>query len=140
MRRYIFGTLNLKAVLNTVRAEYKTWSEDDLEYAELWYRRFLWLNYRRKRGGIYGISDKADKVWHAHILYTESYREASEKILGRRNAYIEHRPLRGALSSADMKRLAQSDAIYEQEFRQPPPPDDNHPCCVPQQPQPRPPK
>ncbi|HSS62315.1 MAG TPA: hypothetical protein VLK30_12755 [Candidatus Limnocylindrales bacterium] len=134
IRRYIYETMDLKDVVDGVQRDHE-WSGEDARYAERWYRNFLWLNYVRGGRGVFGISAKADELWHGHIVYTKRYRQACERIFGE---YLDHVPLRGAATTADSARFRRAGVLYDKEFEERPI-DFNVPCYTPYKP-PKPPK
>ena len=113
-RQYIYdkNRLLLKDILAKVKKNHK-WTKEDADYADLWYRNFLWLCYLHRGRPVFGISARSDELWHAHIVYTKRYRAASTKIFKK---YMDHNPISGRPTVADKKRLAQSGKWYELEF------------------------
>lgn len=111
------------AALDFERLKYKfTASSDALMTLEEWdaaipeYRRFLALKFFYP--GLSLIPSKqVNKIWHAHILDTRSYREACEMVFGR---FIDHYPYFGIYGKEDYQVLqhhfAQTVELYERHF------------------------
>lgn len=56
------------------------------------YRQFLlllWINHTISNDTLVVPTERADRIWHEHILFTESYHEFSYALIGR---YIHHQP------------------------------------------------
>ena len=69
------------------------WTESDATDAELWYRNFLWMCYLSDESRpVAGLSRKADKLWHNHILNTTRYTNDCDDIFGQ---YLHHQPILG---------------------------------------------
>lgn len=67
-------------------------TEKDSDAAVLEYRHFLYLVYWNKRlaGNTMVVPTvRADKLWHAHILYTKNYADMCHDILG---TFLHHNP------------------------------------------------
>ncbi|MBP9839992.1 MAG: hypothetical protein KBC44_03400 [Candidatus Pacebacteria bacterium] len=69
----------------------KSWTEEEANIAEKWYKRFLQtaLNYPKET---LIPSVLVDEVWHQHILDTRQYPEDCKKIFGH---YLHHDPYFG---------------------------------------------
>jgi hypothetical protein len=69
------------------------WTDADADEAELWYRHFLWMCYLSdERRPVAGLSRKADKLWHNHILNTIRYTDDCNRIF---HQYLHHQPILG---------------------------------------------
>lgn len=110
-------TVNLNGILGPARKECH-WTPAQAKYAELWYRRFLLLSLRSENKPVYGISKKADCLWHAHILYTKRYRADCQRIFGH---YLDHTPTHGGTKASRDKKLAAAKTLYMETFRAIPP-------------------
>jgi hypothetical protein len=126
--------LNLTAIMARVRRE-QGWSAAEAGDAELWYRRFLQLSLERGSKPFYAITEQADHVWHAHILFTRKYRQDCERIFG---GYLDHMPADKGPDSLSKERQRRAAALYLKEFAVVPPPV-KVPCYVPTGPPPGPP-
>lgn len=94
------------------------WSPAQARDAELWYRRFLLLSYLRDRKPIYGISEKSDCLWHAHIANTKRYRADCQRIFGH---YLDHTPTHGGSRTVKAKKLVRAKVLYMKTFGAAPP-------------------
>ncbi len=119
--------LNLTAIMARVQKE-QGWTAAEATEAELWYRRFLQLSLERGSKPFYAITEQADHVWHAHILFTRKYRQDCERIFG---GYLDHTPADKGPDSLSQERQRQAAALYFKEFAVEPPPV-KVPCYVPQ--------
>jgi hypothetical protein len=86
-RRLIFEDLDLTNVVRTAQDAYG-WASDEAAEAELEYRRFLWLSYQHD-GPAGTLDSNADKLWHYHILDTQTYAADCARMFGR---YLHHTP------------------------------------------------
>ena len=94
------------------------WTPAQAREADLWYRRFLLLSLQRGGRPVYGISEKSDCLWHAHIAYTKRYRADCQRIFG---AYLDHTPTHGGTKTFRAKKLAAAKALYMKTFGAIPP-------------------
>jgi hypothetical protein len=83
-----FPGLDLKTIMHRVAADHPELSPVELEACETEYRRFLFLaaNYP---GMKLAPTPGADKVWHAHILFTKRYQKDCQELIGR---FLHHSP------------------------------------------------
>ena len=109
--------LDLKTVISRAQAEQR-WSDSQTREAELWYRRFLQLTRDRGRAPFYAISETADHVWHAHILFTRKYRADCERFFG---AYLDHTPAIADSNELSEERRVRAEALYVKAFGEAPP-------------------
>jgi hypothetical protein len=67
-------------------------------------------------------SEAVDQAWHLHIVYTESYHEWCEALLGR---YLHHGPTKGGKAEGDRfeGQYEHTLALYERTFGEAPPKD-----------------
>jgi len=79
--------LNLTAVIERVMKE-KRWTRRMGEIAAGFYKNFLYLSKKYSQHAL-TPTQQIDEIWHAHILYTQDYHEACNKIFG---YYLHHRP------------------------------------------------
>jgi hypothetical protein len=98
-------SLDLTPVLEDVRHD-NDWNPGRTALAEVWYRRFLYLN-RLGEGPIGLIHPDADVIWHAHILRTAKYITDCDHLFGH---YLQHTPGRFEPAVANARRL------YKREF------------------------
>lgn len=103
-------TVNLNGILGPARKECH-WTPAQAKYAELWYRRYLFLCLAGKP--VQGISEKADCLWHAHILNTKRYRADCQRIFGH---YLDHTPTHGGTKTFRAKKLGAAKAVYMKAF------------------------
>ena len=104
--------LNLTAIMARVQRE-QGWTAAEAGDAELWYRRFLQLSLERGSKPFYAITEQADHVWHAHILFTRKYRQDCERIFG---GYLDHTPADKGPDSLSKERQRQAAALYFKVF------------------------
>jgi hypothetical protein len=83
-----FSPPDLRGILTRTQKELR-WNEDEVEYAKLWYIRFLEMSWQNNGKPVYYISRKADYLWHAHILHSRRYRRYCDKVFG---GYLDHTP------------------------------------------------
>jgi hypothetical protein len=98
-------TLDLTPVLEDVSHD-NDWTQARTVVAEVWYRRFLYLN-SLSEGPIGLIHPDADVIWHAHILRTAKYITDCDRLFGH---YLQHTP--GAYEPA----IANARGLYKREF------------------------
>lgn len=96
------------------------WSAEHCDAVCQEYLRFLAL-VRTHPEHIVVPSAEIDKVWHAHILDTQSYGRDCERVLG---FFLHHYPYLGLRGAADVSALhdaaAQTLALYREAFGEPP--------------------
>lgn len=109
--------------LNFQRLRYKYTTSSDAEFskatwdhAELEYRRFLDL--KKIYPAISFVPSKlVDKIWHAHILDTQAYREDCLAVFGK---FIDHFPYFGIYGKDDYSNLQdafkETISLYEKHF------------------------
>jgi hypothetical protein len=110
-------SLKLDDILS-VAAKDCHWNPEEAQEADLWYRRFLLLSLERGRRPVYGISEKSDCLWHAHIAYTKRYRRDCQRIFG---AYLDHTPSHEGSKKVRDEKLARAKAVYMKRFGAIPP-------------------
>jgi hypothetical protein len=110
-------TIRLNGILAAARKDCH-WTLAEAKYAELWYRRFLFLSLHHGRKPVYGISKKADCLWHTHILDTKRYRADCQRIFGH---YLDHTPTHVGSKTLRDKKLADARALYMKTFGSAPP-------------------
>lgn len=77
------------------------WSREQVNVAEKWYKRFLFLCLQYPSSSI--VPAKVlDTFWHYHILDTQKYAEDSQNIFGR---FLHHFPYFGIRGEEDAKNL-----------------------------------
>jgi|SRR5712692_8486259 len=86
----IYG-LDLREIVKGTRIEEK-WTAQQAKDAELWYKNFLWMCALSNDKPVAGLSRKADKLWHNHILNTVRYHDDCNAIFGQ---YLHHQPFLG---------------------------------------------
>lgn len=89
--------------------KFKLVHEDDLPIEEVrilerQYRQFLMLVHLYSDKSIVPTKD-IDKIWHAHILDTQKYREDCQQIFGK---FIDHFPYLGLRGPEDVELLNKS--------------------------------
>lgn len=120
------GDKTIKAIneLDLGPIKYKLVHEKDLPLSEVremekQYRQFLTLIH------LYPVisivpTEKIDKIWHAHILDTQKYREDCDKIFGK---FIDHFPYLGLRGPEDAELLDKSfdktAELFLKEFSEP---------------------
>jgi hypothetical protein len=104
--------MKLDDILARVKKEQR-WSAAEAREAKLWYRRFLWLSYQSNFRRTYAISQKADELWHGHIVFTRRYREDCDRVFHR---YLDHTPSTGASPKLTGLALKRAKAPYEAAF------------------------
>jgi len=104
--------VKLEDILDRVQKE-RGWSETEAREAELWYLRFLALSHQRGNRPTFGISEKSDYLWHAHILLTRRYRADCQRIFG---AYLDHTPTPGGRPRVSSTRLTAARRLYIKTF------------------------
>ncbi|MEY8198125.1 MAG: hypothetical protein RPS47_02675 [Colwellia sp.] len=93
-------------------------SEQEWDFAEQEYRRFLDLKVLYP--GVSMVPSKVvDKIWHAHILDTKSYREDCQAVFGK---FIDHFPYFGIYGKEDYANLqsafSNTISLYEKHYSQ----------------------
>ncbi len=78
------------------------WSVEQVNLAEKWYKRFLFLNFMYPSTSLV-ISKTLDKFWHHHILDTQKYAEDCQKVFG---YFLHHFPYFGMRGDEDAKNLS----------------------------------
>ena len=91
----------------------KHWNKQQTDEAEDWYRNFLWLSYLDEDRPVYAIYKYSDDLWHAHMLYTERYRDFVVPVFGR---FLDHTPISGRVSYTYVERFEQSLQRYIEVF------------------------
>ncbi len=72
--------------------EKKLLNAGELDEALREYRQFLlllWINHIMSNDTPVVPTERADRIWHEHILFTEPYHELGDALIGR---YIHHKP------------------------------------------------
>ena len=92
------------------------WTLEEADEAEIWYKRFLLLNFKYPDQSI--IPTKIiDAFWHQHILDTQKYAEDCECVFG---YFLHHFPyfgLRGEEDAANLEKAFQLTLpLFEKEF------------------------
>lgn len=92
------------------------WTQEQCDYAEIEYKRFLHLS-RNYNNSTIVPNQLMDAMWHQHILDTRAYHKDSENIFGN---YLHHFPYFGMRSESDKKELEssfeQTKLLYVKEF------------------------
>jgi hypothetical protein len=117
-----FSAPDLRGILARARKECR-WTEDEAEYAKLWYTRFLEMSWQNKGKPVYYISRKGDCLWHAHILYSRRYRAYCDKVFGQ---YLDHTPTNPRFMPAPKLRK-RANVMYKLTYGGLPP--DAATCC-----------
>lgn len=104
--------IDLGAVVEKAR-ERNGWTESETEYARRWYVRHLHMCQRYPEVRLAAISEKADELWHQHILDTQKYASDCEKLFAK---MVHHQPIYGEPSLADHSLHDETLALYEKEF------------------------
>lgn len=97
------------------------WNEEQLEDAEIEYKRYLMLCRRYPHPEHSVVPNKImDTMWHYHILDTRAYVRDSDNVFG---GYFHHYPYFGLRGDEDEKRLKasfeQTKKYYEGLFGEP---------------------
>lgn len=87
-----------------VEKEGKSWTQEEAETTELWYKRFLKLHLLYPTKSIVPTK-MIDEMWHAHLLDTRAYIADSHAIFGE---YLHHFPYFGLRGEDDAKDLLDS--------------------------------
>lgn len=92
------------------------WSSEQVEIAELWYKRFLHLKKRYPHRRL--VPRKfIDEFWHTHILDTQKYAQDCECVLG---SFLHHYPYFGINGTADAAHwndtIAETNELFMREF------------------------
>ncbi len=77
---------DIKALMHQHHAE---WTDERVDSAILWYRRFLALNAMYPGEPIISTQD-VDDVWHTHVLHTKLYFQHCAQVFG---YYLHHGPV-----------------------------------------------
>lgn len=108
----LIEALDLTPMIERVMKE-KRWTRRMADVAAGFYRNFLYLSKKYPEESL-SPTRQIDEIWHAHILYTQDYHRACEKIFG---FYLHHQPTHEDNSSSnesdDIEFLQQ---LHEQEF------------------------
>lgn len=89
----------VKKKLMEPEPEGKGWTQQQVDEAELWYKRFLHLIHAHPNASVvpnYPI----DTIWHQHILDTRAYADDCQNIFG---CFIHHFPYFGIRGDEDKK-------------------------------------
>lgn len=89
--RRLIDALDLTAFVTKARKA-KTLKWWQVRQAELDYRQFLylvWLNRQSGNSEFVVPTERADALWHEHILYTANYRSFTNELFGQ---YLDHFP------------------------------------------------
>ena len=92
------------------------WTKEQIEDAEVEYKRFLHLNLLHGKASI--VPNKImDTMWHYHLLDTRAYHRDSDKVFG---GYFHHFPYFGLRGEQDEKNLINAfentKKLYQREF------------------------
>lgn len=80
------------------------WSVAQVHIAQLWYKRFLYLNLKYPNSVI--VPNKTiDQFWHKHILDTRKYAHDCDRVFG---YFLHHFPYFGIRDSQDAQNLERS--------------------------------
>lgn len=93
--------------------EGRGWKIEQVTRAIEQYRRFLFLNYLYPNQQIVPTQE-IDRVWHAHILDTEKYRQDCELLFGH---FLHHYPYFGIRDEADRQQLEQAFSQTQELFK-----------------------
>jgi hypothetical protein len=104
----------LKAKLMLPEPEGYGWTQEQVDSAETWYKRFLILHalYPEHRNT---PSIPVDVFWHAHILDTRRYAANCQEIFGH---FVHHFPYLGLRGDRDqlLKVFKETNELYRKEF------------------------
>lgn len=110
--------LDLSLIKDTLMRDTGThrWSSEQVEIAELWYKRFLHL--KRKYPDARLVPTKLiDEVWHTHILDTKKYADDCQAIFG---CFLHHYPYFGLAGEDDERcwrdAFDATGKVFEREF------------------------
>lgn len=99
-----------------MREDGENWSLEQVNMAEKWYKRFLFLNLMHPSATIVP-THAIDTFWHYHILDTRKYAEDCQKIFG---TFFHHFPYFGMRGDEDVenhsKAVANTKALFLSEF------------------------
>lgn len=102
-----------------MREDGENWSLEQVNMAEKWYKRFLFLNLMHPSAAIVP-THAIDTFWHYHILDTRKYAEDCQKIFG---TFFHHFPYFGMRGDEDVKNHAKAVAntkdLFFAEFDEP---------------------
>jgi hypothetical protein len=87
-------------------AKTEHWTPKDKREALRAYRAYLSMRLKRGRRKFLAIDEKADKIWHVHIVNTVRYKKDCNRIFGR---YLDHTPLPHPKLTAKQKRQFDKD-------------------------------
>lgn len=99
-----------------MRQDGENWSLEQVNMAEKWYKRFLFLNLVHPSATIVP-TQAIDIFWHYHILDTRKYAEDCQKIFG---TFFHHFPYFGMRGDEDVKNhtsaVANTQGLFLSEF------------------------
>ncbi|AVX05980.1 hypothetical protein MXMO3_03477 (plasmid) [Maritalea myrionectae] len=81
------------------------WTEENIDFAEFFYKNFLFLNLKYGGSGHLPPSTDIDDFWHGHISDTRRYAPDCERIFG---YFLHHNPYFGIGTQKDQKLLTDS--------------------------------
>jgi len=94
--------------------EGEEWSREYVDEVEVWYKRFLFLNFKFRNRAIV-VNRVLDIFWHYHILDTAKYAEDCERIFG---YFFHHFPYFGMRGPDDARNLKKAFDETLELFRQ----------------------
>jgi hypothetical protein len=89
------------------------WTDKETEDATTEYQRYLLLRYLYPNNRLLALDERADKLWHHHILDTMKYRADCERIFGK---MLDHQPFYEAPKD-EATLIEEFKALYWKEFR-----------------------
>lgn len=103
------------------------WTEEQLDSAELEYKRYLHLCLKEGRGIVPNMI--MDETWHYHILDTRAYSEDCTQVFGHILHHFPYFGLRGDEDAANLKAaFERTKELYEAHFGEPMAREDHQDC------------
>lgn len=92
------------------RLQSKGWTDERVNTAEMWYKRFLLVALKNPGAGLVP-NEEIDELWHTHILDMKKYEADTKRIFGR---IFYHQPGDGC---KDFKpQVERTHALFMKEF------------------------
>jgi len=101
---------NIKRKLMLSFPEGRDWSKEQVDEAEKWYKRYLYLTYLDSNYP-YVPNEPIDAFWHQHILDTREYSKDCDKYIGH---FLHHFPYFGL--NGDAKERDDSFKVTNKEY------------------------